>query len=558
MSATAPTMQTASPQHFMKTSGALDPVWVLHEPYSNRPHYPKLAEDKEADVVIVGSGITGISTAYELVKRGVNVIMLEARDVLSGETGRTSGHLASALDDGYTNIKAKFGDKGAAIAAESHQWALEHVGEISKDLGIDCEYRRLPGYEVSQFPKGTPDHENDVKELKEEVAYMKSLGMNAQWSDNLTIKGWDGKPDQRDGAIINDQATFHPTKYLVGVLKWLSAQQNFSCYARTRVMDTKEKGIEVMGFGHKEVQVSTEGGHTIHCKDVVMATCVPLQKLSVIAEMEYDRTYCIAIRIPKGSYEDCLLYDTAEAYKYIRFTHCDEKDDYLVIGGLDHKVGQVQDEKTRYQELETWVRERYTQAGSVDFRWSGQIFEPFDYMAFIGLDPGTKHTYIMTGDSGNGLTHGVLGAKLIADQITGVENSWASLYNPSRKASILKSAKEILPHDLQINAQYKRFLQSDIQDIEDLAPGQGGVLNPTTKLPIAVYKTEDGEVRKMSALCPHMKGVICWNSAEASWDCPVHGSRFSKEGVCVMGPAKAGLTPQDDNAKRALEAAVKG
>lgn len=549
---------TAKPEHYMKTSGASDAVWVHTEPYSNRPQYSRLNQDLDTEVCIIGSGIAGVSTAYELVKRGTQVVLIEARDILSGETGRTSGHLSSDLDDGYTEIKAKHGDKGAAIALESHNWAIRRVGEISKELGIDCEYRQLPAYNVSQYPRGDKHHEDDVKMLKEEIAYSKTLGAEAEWREGYAIKGWDGKPDQRDAAVFYGQATFHPTKYVLGVLKWLSKQPNFSCYTRTRMMQCQEKGIEVMGLGSKEVKVSTDDGKTITCKDVVMATCVPLQKLSVVAEMEYDRTYCIAMRIPKGSYEDSLIYDTAEAYKYIRFTECDEKDDYLVIGGMDHKVGQAADEKTRYEELETWVRERFTQAGSVDYKWSGQIFEPVDFMAFIGLDPGTKHTYICTGDSGNGLTHGVLAGRLIADLIAGQENVWATLYSPSRKASVAKQAKEMLTHDLQINSQYKRLLQSDITDIEDLAPGTGGVLNPKTSKPIAVYKTESGEVRQMSALCPHMKGVVCWNHAEASWDCPVHGSRFSSDGVCVMGPAKGNMNPEDDNAKRALQQALHG
>jgi len=177
-------------------------------------------------------------------------------------------------------------------------------------------------------------------------------------------------------------------------------------------------------------------------------------------------------------------------------------------------------------------------------------------MAFIGKNQGQDNVYVVTGDSGNGLTHGVLAGKLIADEIEGVENPWSSLYSPKRKVSILKSAKQMISHDLQINAQYKRLVQSDIQDIEDLAPGQGGVYNPTTKKPTAVYKDEEGKVHKFSALCPHMKGVVCWNGVEKSWDCPVHGSRFSKEGVQIMGPAKAGLEPMDDAGESAQQAAM--
>ncbi len=135
-------------------------------------------------------------------------------------------------------------------------------------------------------------------------------------------------------------------------------------------------------------------------------------------------------------------------------------------------------------------------------------------MAFIGRDPGTKHTWIITGDSGNGLTHGVLASRILADEIEGKGSPWSKLYTPTRQASILKSAKETLAHDVQINAQYKRFLQSDIHDIEDLPNGEGGVLNPTVKAPVAVYKDDEGKVHKFSALCPHLKGVVCWNRTE--------------------------------------------
>jgi hypothetical protein len=139
------------PQHFMNTSGETDSVWVHKEPYSNRPHFPKLDKDIEAEVCIIGSGIAGVSSAYELVTRGVMVTTIEAREVVSGKSGRTSGHLSSALDAPYTDIAKIHGSGGAKIAAESHAWALKRVGEISKKLGFGCEYRMLPDYEISQF-----------------------------------------------------------------------------------------------------------------------------------------------------------------------------------------------------------------------------------------------------------------------------------------------------------------------------------------------------------------------------------------------------------------------
>ena len=348
----------------MDTSGQTEPVWIHTEPYSRRPHFQKLTQDISADVCIVGSGIAGISTAYELVSSGAKVVMIEAREVLSGESGRTSGHLSNALDDGYVQIAKKHGQEGAKLAAQSHTWALRRVGEVSKKLGIECEYRQLPGYEVSQYQKGTPEHDDEIKEMKEEAAKAKELGLAVSFKEGFAIRGWDGKVDQRDAVVFDEQATFHPTKYMVGVLKWLAEQPNFSCYTRTRAISIEEKGLEVLGFGSKEVHIGTEDGNTITCQNALEATCVPLQKLAVVAQMEYFRTYCIAIRVPKDYVEDCVIYDEADPYHYVRFTACDEKDDYLVVGGCDHKVGQEQEEG-RFAELEQWTRDRFTKAGSV-------------------------------------------------------------------------------------------------------------------------------------------------------------------------------------------------
>lgn len=135
--------------HAFDTSGSNDPVCVHKEPYSNRPKFSKLSKDLQTEACVIGSGIAGISTAYELVNRGIEVVMTEARDVISGESGRTSGHLSSALDASYDEIASKHGSSGAKAAAESHLWATKRVREISKQLGIECEYREIPDYEIS-------------------------------------------------------------------------------------------------------------------------------------------------------------------------------------------------------------------------------------------------------------------------------------------------------------------------------------------------------------------------------------------------------------------------
>ncbi|KLU92627.1 FAD dependent oxidoreductase [Magnaporthiopsis poae ATCC 64411] len=469
--------------HAFMTSGATDAVWVHKDPYSKRPQFGPLDTDTRAEVCVVGSGITGASVAYELVARGHEVVMLEARGVLGGETGRTSGHLSNALDDGYVEIQKKHGRAGAKAAADSHTWAIARVGEVAANLGIECEYRRVPAYEVSQFARSDEkNHAKDVASLREEADLARELGVDAHFKDDLAVKGWDGKVDQRGVIVFGGQGAFHPTIYVGGLLGWLKNQPNFRCFTGKRVMSITEGSSSQGAFG---------------------------------------------------------------VYQYVRFTACDDADDYMIVGGCDHEVGQ-EDPSGRFEELETWVRERFLSAGAVDYRWSGHIVEPVDYMAFIGRDQGRQRTYMgMTGDSGNGLTHGVLAGRLIADLVEGKENPWQSLYSPSRVASIAKSASHVIMDNVHDNMQYKRLLQSDITDIEDLAAGSGGVMTEGLGTKVAVYKGEDGSIKRMSAICPHLGGVICWNKTEKSWDCPVHGSRFDANGTCLNGPAKGNLKSLD-------------
>jgi glycine/D-amino acid oxidase-like deaminating enzyme len=331
---------------------------------------------------------------------------------------------------------------------------------------------KFPGYELSQYDRAKQPEEQkkEAEELKEEVQCAKQAGLDAEYVEGFVARGCDGEPDQRDAAIFRNQAAFHPTKYLIAVLNWLKTQPNFAYFTHTRAAEVAEKGLGIGPIGSKDVEIKTMDRNTISASNAVMATCVPLHKLSIVAEMKY--MYCIAVRIPKNSVEDCLLYDLAEAYKYVRLTGCEDRNDYLVIGGCDHKVGK-EEPIGRFKELETWTRERFTKAGAVDSAWSGQVFVPVGHVAFIGRDPGTKHTWIVTGDSGNGLTHAVMAGDILASEIEGKAQPWSCLYRPERTASILKSAKEMIPHDLRINAQYKRFLQSDIEDFGDLPNGEG-------------------------------------------------------------------------------------
>jgi Rieske Fe-S protein len=184
--------------------------------------------------------------------------------------------------------------------------------------------------------------------------------------------------------------------------------------------------------------------------------------------------------------------------------------------------------------LETWAREKFPMMGNIRYRWSGEVQEPADGVAFIGRAlTAKKNVFVATGDSGMGLTHGTIAGLLITDLIMGRNNAWEKLYDPSRK--ILN--REYLRENANTLAQYKNLLtDGQVKSIEEIPAGHGAVMRDGLKK-LAIYRDPAGKIHRHSAICTHLQCVVQWNPVEKSWDCPCHGSRFDPEGKVLMGPA---------------------
>ncbi|CCG84726.1 protein of unknown function [Taphrina deformans PYCC 5710] len=528
---------------FQKSSGTTVPVWEATCPQSSFPRFDALKKDTSTSVCVIGGGIAGITTAYEI-HRNLRkpVVLIEAREVLAGETARTTGHLSSGdQGDRFYNLIKTFGESGAKLAYESHQYAVNRVGEISRELNIDCEYRKLPAKIIK-----APEEEND---LQDEYEATQKLGLPSSYNASEQV----GDLYKGPTLTVNDQGTFHPTKYLVGILEYLKKQKDFTAYTQTRYVSHERKD------GKLQISVKGASGadHTVSADSIVIASNMPPRKISHVIKQHYMRSYVIAAPVAKDAYKDILLYDNKDPYVYVRLSeHSDPEKQYLIVGGEDHKVG-IEDQSgydAHFSNLEAWMRENFSKAGQVEYRWSGQVVENAEGLAYIGQS-GDEQEYIVTGDNGNGLTHGTLAAKIITDQIAGTKNPWGEIYSPARTplsgglGGIYETAKE----NIVQQKEYLRLVTITTGDIEDLKPCSGKVIRgPLTSglKPLAVYKDQDGKVSKFSALCPHMKGVVAWNPIEQSWDCPNHGSRFGgASGECVMGPAKMGLSPENEAAE---------
>jgi len=289
--------------------------------------------------------------------------------------------------------------------------------------------------------------------------------------------------------------------------------------------------------GGSPTRVETQKGQIVRARAVVVATNTPITDVVSIHTKQFPyRTYAIGATVPSGSIPHALLWDTLDPYHYIRM----QGENTLIVGGEDHKTGQDDDPRKRFRSLERWARKRFP-IETVNFRWSGQILETMDGLAYIGKDPsGLENVFIATGDSGMGMTHGTIAGILLPELINGREHPWLEVYDPSRKPVL--GLKDFVTENVNVAFQYADWLKGgDVSSVDEIRPGEGAIIRDGAAK-VAVYRSESGDVHSMSATCTHLGCVVGWNKVEKTWDCPCHGSRFDALGKVVNGPATRDLS----------------
>ena len=502
-------------------SQANNSIWMAT---ANTPSQPQLQENIRTDVCIIGAGIAGLTTAYLLAQEGRSVVVLDDGPIGGGMTGRTTAHLTNAFDDRYVDVEKLHGSNGARLTAISHTAAIDKVEEIVGTEQIDCEFERVDGFLFALPP--------DTEELlDEELAATHRAGLlEVEKVARAPIDSFD------TGAALRypRQGQFHPLAYLSGLTQ-ATRRNGGRLFTQTHATTIE---------GGENAKVETNHGPVVSCDVIVVATNTPVNdRVAIHTKQAPYVTYVIGVAIPKGSVTRALYWDTLDPYHYIRLQSFKDRD-VLIVGGEDHKTGQANDCSDRFARLEQWTRERFPQMGEIEFRWSGQVMEPVDYLAFIGRNPlDSDNVFIATGDSGQGMTHGTIAGILLTDLIQGRKNRWEDLYSPSRVT--LRAAKEYAGENINVAGQFADYITAgDIQSVDELKPGQGAVMREGLSK-VAVYRDDSGELLKRSAVCPHLGCVVAWNACERTWDCPCHGSRFTAEGRVYNGPANTDLSDAD-------------
>ncbi|TMI97477.1 MAG: FAD-dependent oxidoreductase [Bacteroidetes bacterium] len=495
----------------IQRDGTCTSLWQDHIPVYQPVNDPDI--QTIYDVVIVGGGITGISTALLLQKAGKKCLVVEANNLCFGTSGGTTAHLNTLLDTPYTTIIKNFGKENAQLVATATAEAIDLVRSHIADYGIDCEFQEAPAYLFSQTQEQSEElHEiyEACREVGLDVSYNLSLPVNIEFEKAIEVRG---------------QAKFHPVKYVYGLAK------AFEDAGGVILQHTRVNGIE----DTDGITVETENGN-FRTANLIYATHTPPGINLIHLRVEPWRSYVMAFTIKNKKYAQELVYDMYDPYHYIRSQKIDEKE-YMIVGGEDHKTGAIANSEAGFLRLESYIRKHFD-VDEILFKWSSQYFEPADGLPYIGHLPGHPgNIFVASGYGGNGMTYSSVAALLLRRMILKGESPYVRLFDPNRIKPIA-GFTTFLKHNVDVLKKFigTWFDRERLEEFAELAPGEAKVVKYDGEK-IALYKDEHGELHAINPMCTHMKCSVAWNNVEQTWDCPCHGSRFSFEGKVLTGPA---------------------
>jgi glycine/D-amino acid oxidase-like deaminating enzyme/nitrite reductase/ring-hydroxylating ferredoxin subunit len=493
-------------------------IWVATSPAAD---YGPLRDTLEVDVAVIGAGITGLSTALLLGQAGLAVAVLEAGAIASGTTGYTTAKLSSLHGLAYADIADVHGEEHARLYGQAAQSAIEAVAALVDQRGIDCDFERLPAFTYTQ------DAER-VGDIEREVEAAQKAGLPASFTTRTDL------PYEIEAAVrFENQAVFHPRKYCAALAR-LVADTGGHVFGKTRAT----------GIDRGDPHVVTTGGARVGAAHVVQATQLPFYDPGgFFARTSPSRSYCLAARAlkpaPKG------MYLSADSPTRSIRPHRDGPDTYVILGGEGHKVGQDPDTGQRYAALEAWGRALFD-FETIDYRWSAQDYMPVDGVPYIGkLSPDSDGLWVATGFKKWGMTTGVVAAMILRDLILERDNPWADVFDSTRM-KIGASAKKLLEENANVAKRFvgDRLSSLAAPDVSNLGPGQGAIARAAGET-VAAYRDEEGTLHAVSPKCTHLGCIVAFNTAERTWDCPCHGSRFDVDGAVIQGPALEDLGPAE-------------
>lgn len=507
-------MSIAADGIHMTQTGPLQVLWR----HSSGPSWPTLTESVEANVVIIGAGITGLTAAWHLVSMGLRVVVLEAGTVGGGTTGSSTGNLYATTGPGLHAIEAKHGLEVAQTVVAARSSAIDFIDARVAELNIDCGFRRVPWHLFS-----APDAEGATK-VRDEFAAAARAGLPA--SDYLPAEF----PFRATAlTTVAAQAQFDPQKYVEGLAAALGALDG-----RCRIF---ENSAVLKAEDGTPCAVQTAAGR-VSAGHIIKATHTPQGVYAVHAAMTPQREYAVVARVHGELPADGIYWNASPAWSYSVRPLVRPEGNFVMVLGESHKPGEQNEQ--HLANMAAFLHGHF-QVAEFTCTWAAQNYRSADHLPYIGTPALEPHTWIATGFAADGLVWGTLAGKLISDEIGGIAHPWADTFDPKRFTP-LASAKNFLKENVAVSGYLlkDRLFYDRSSDCEDVAPGEGRTLSIDGEK-VAVSRDAGGQLLVVSSVCPHMGCIVHWNGIEKSWDCPCHGSRFAPDGTLIEGPAQHGL-----------------
>ncbi|GMB09804.1 FAD-dependent oxidoreductase [Thermolongibacillus altinsuensis] len=494
---------------------------ITPEPYwratIDLPSFPPLTEDIHVDVAIIGGGISGITTAYLLAKKGVNVALIEANQLLNGTTGHTTAKITAQHDLIYDEFIQHFGEEKARLYYEANKEAIDWIKEIVTTEQIDCDFTVEDAYIYTTAETERSKIENEWE------AYQK-IGIDGEYVEKLPL------PFSIQGAIMmRNQAQFHPLKYLRQLVQF-AVRHGASFYEHTVASDI-EAGTKP--------RIKTKDGHLITCDAVIVCSHFPFYDGALYFSRLYaERSYVLAIKTEKD-YPGGMYLSAGNPKRSLRYTMMNGEK-LVLVGGESHKTGQGIATMKHYEVLQSFAEHTFG-IQEILYRWSAQDLVTLDRIPYIGsMRTDYPNIMVATGYRKWGMTSGTLAAHLLSDLAMQKENRYREVFTPSRfyadpsVKNFLKENVDVAKHLISGKLEYA------LRQPEDLVNGEGAVVNVNGKR-CGAYRDEGGNLHIVDTTCTHMGCELEWNNGDRTWDCPCHGSRFSIDGEVMEGPAQRRL-----------------